>query len=33
MMSVTNEIVVFQPDEAVRLEVILDEETVWLTQA
>jgi len=29
----SNEIVLFQPDEAVRLEVLLDDETVWLTQA
>jgi len=28
-----NEIVLFQPDEAVRLEVLLGDETVWLTQA
>ena len=31
-MSNSNEIVLFQPDEAVRLEVLLDEETVWLNQ-
>ena len=31
-MNGINEIVLFQPDEAVRLEVVLDEETVWLTQ-
>jgi hypothetical protein len=33
MMGSSNEIVLFQPDEAVRLEVLLDDETVWLTQA
>jgi hypothetical protein len=27
-----NEIVLFQPDGAIRLEVLLDEDTVWLTQ-
>jgi len=32
-MNGSNEIVLFQPDEAVRLEVLLEEETVWLTQA
>jgi hypothetical protein len=32
-MSVSNEIVLYQSDEAVRLEVLLEEETVWLTQA
>jgi len=32
-MSGSNEIVLFQSDEAVRLEVLLDEDTVWLTQA
>jgi hypothetical protein len=32
-MNGTNEIVLFQPDEAVHLEVLLDEDTVWLTQA
>jgi hypothetical protein len=32
-MSNTNEIVLFQPDETVHLEVLLDEDTVWLTQA
>jgi hypothetical protein len=30
-MSKTNEIILYQPDEAVRLEVILGDETVWLT--
>jgi hypothetical protein len=33
MMGSSNEIVLFQQDEAVRLEVLLDDETVWLTQA
>jgi hypothetical protein len=33
IMNGSNEIVVFQPDETVHLEVLLDEETVWLTQA
>jgi hypothetical protein len=33
MMNDSNEIVLFQPDEAVHLEVLLEEETVWLTQA
>jgi hypothetical protein len=28
-----NEIVIYQPDEAVRLDVMLEDETVWLTQA
>ena len=32
-MNNTNEIVLFQPDEAIHLEVLLDEDTVWLTQA
>jgi hypothetical protein len=32
IMSSVNEIVLYQPDEAVRLEVMLDEDTVWLTQ-
>jgi len=32
-MNGINEIVLFQPDETVKLEVILDDETVWLTQA
>ena len=27
------EIILYQPDEAVRLEVRLEDETVWLTQA
>lgn len=31
-MEARNEIVVYQPDETVRLEVRLDGETVWLTQ-
>ncbi|MBR4454195.1 MAG: virulence RhuM family protein [Bacteroidales bacterium] len=32
-MADKNEIILYQPDEAIRLEVRLDEETVWLTQA
>jgi hypothetical protein len=32
-MDNTNEIVLYQPDDAVRLEVMLDDDTVWLTQA
>jgi len=32
-MNSSNEIVLFQPDEIIRLEVLIDEETVWLTQA
>jgi hypothetical protein len=32
-MNNTNEIVLYQPDTAVRLEVMLGDETVWLTQA
>jgi hypothetical protein len=32
-MNGTNEIVLFQPDEAMHLEVLLNEDTVWLTQA
>jgi hypothetical protein len=31
-MSSANEIVLYQPDAAVRLEVVVDNETVWLTQ-
>jgi hypothetical protein len=31
-MSDANEIILYQPDAAVRLEVIVDSETVWLTQ-
>jgi hypothetical protein len=31
-MNNTNEIVLYQPDEAVRLEVMLGDDTVWLTQ-
>ena len=31
-MEIKNEIVVYQPDEAIRLDVRLDGETVWLTQ-
>ena len=29
----TGEIVMYQPDETIRLEVRMDHETVWLTQA
>ena len=32
-MTGKNEIVLYQPDELVKLEVRLEEETVWLTQA
>ena len=32
-MNMTNEIVLYQPDNAVELEVRLENETVWLTQA
>ena len=32
MTANDNEIVVYQPDETVRLDVRLDGETVWLTQ-
>ena len=32
-MTDKNEIILYQSDEAIRLEVRLDEETVWLTQA
>ncbi len=31
-MTQKNEIVLYQPDEAVRIEVRMDGETVWLTQ-
>jgi hypothetical protein len=31
-MSNVNEIVLYQADESVRLEVMIDEDTVWLTQ-
>ena len=30
--SATGEIVMYQPDETIRLEVRMGEETVWLTQ-
>ncbi len=33
MQKTTGEIVVYQPDETIRLEVRMDNETVWLTQA
>ena len=32
-MTEKNEIILYQPNEAIKLEVRLDEETVWLTQA
>ena len=32
MEPVENQIVVYQPNEAVRLDVRLENETVWLTQ-
>ncbi|MDR3071878.1 MAG: hypothetical protein LBU41_00105 [Clostridiales Family XIII bacterium] len=32
-MNKMNEIVLYQPDKAVHLEVILSDDTVWLTQA
>ena len=31
-MAQKNEIVMYQPDEAVKIEVRLENETVWLTQ-
>ena len=33
MNKTKNEIVVYQPDETIRLEVRLEDETVWLTQS
>ena len=33
MSEAKNEIVVYQPDETIRLEVRLENETVWLNQA
>ena len=33
MDNFTNEIVLYQPDNAVKLEVRLENENVWLTQA
>ncbi len=33
MSGTGNEIVVYQPDETVRLEVRVENETVWLNQA
>ena len=33
MDKTKNEIVVYQPDETIRLEVRLEDETVWLTQS
>ena len=32
-MMEQGEIILYQPDEAVKLEVRLEDETVWLTQA
>ena len=32
-MEYQGEIILYQPDEAVNLEVRLEDETVWLTQA
>ncbi|MBQ9678880.1 MAG: DNA-binding protein, partial [Prevotella sp.] len=32
-MEQTGEIVMYQPDETIRLEVRMEDETVWLTQA
>ena len=32
-MQQTGEIILYQPEESVQLEVRLEEETVWLTQA
>ena len=32
-MNSENEIVLFRPDETIHLEVMIDEDTVWLTQA
>ena len=32
-MKDTNEIIIYQPEEAIELEVRLEDETVWLTQA
>ena len=33
MEKTKNEIVVYQPDETIRLEVRLENDTVWLTQS
>ena len=33
MNETKNEIVVYQPDETIRLEVCLEDETVWLTES
>jgi hypothetical protein len=33
ILKATGEIVMYQPDETIRLEVGMDEDTVWLTQA
>ena len=32
-MNNTGEIILYQPDETIRLEVRIEDETVWLTQA
>ena len=32
MKDVNNEIILYQPDSTVRLEVRLEDETAWLTQ-
>ena len=31
-MDASNEIILYQPDDAVKIEVRVDDETVWLTQ-
>lgn len=31
-MDTSNEIILYQPDDAVKIEVRVDDETVWLTQ-
>ncbi|GHT26732.1 hypothetical protein AGMMS4957_22160 [Bacteroidia bacterium] len=33
MVNNKNEIILYQPDNAIQLEVLVDNETVWLTQA
>ena len=32
-MENQNEIIIYQPEESIKLEVRLEDETVWLTQA
>ncbi len=32
LMDTSNEIILYQPDASVKLEVRLEDETVWLTQ-